>query len=388
MAKKHKYTKYTRAHLTLRNLRFWLFWCVLIVLIVLGMIEIHKYFDEKLAQYEAAQYKYVAEETAKIFTEKRFNELYEYEAHKDEEYIETREDYDNYIRELAGNAEIEYTRISSESSHEIRYIVTADGKKFGEFTLEKTGETYTFEVIPLIGYSFGCDIYKPGQIYIDTLRPVTYDYIIPSNASIYVNGNKVGDEYIVGTPQKMFFEGHLPSGQEAYKLVSYRFNCALGTPEISVIGADGRTVALNEIGQDTYAYQFSYSDELLKPQYETGVRNFFETYCKFTSQSTTKAKLTDLILKGSRALDYINNYEKKWITKPSSTEFDNYYTKNYAILPGNALTVEVYGDYICHYNNTKKVNTYSNAMRLYFVKSGNKYVVYDFEMLYDTTSED
>ena len=137
MAKKHKYTKYTRAHLTLRNLRFWLFWCVLIVLIVLGMIEIHKYFEEKLTQYEAAQYKYVAEETAKIFTEKRFNELYEYEAHKDEEYIETREDYDNYIRELAGNAEIEYTRISSESSHEIRYIVTADGKSSASSRLRR-----------------------------------------------------------------------------------------------------------------------------------------------------------------------------------------------------------------------------------------------------------
>lgn len=387
MAKKRKYTKYTRTHLRLRNLRFWLFWCAIIVLIVFGMIEIHKYFDEKLTQYEAAQYKYVAEETAKIFTEKRFDELYEYEAHKDEEFLETREDYDKYIRELAGDAEIEYTRISSESSHEIRYLVTADGKKFGEFTLEKTGETYTFEVIPLIGYKFGCDIYAPGNIYIDTLRPVTYDYIVPSNAVISVNGKDLGDEYIVGTPQKMFFEGHLPSGQEAFRLVSYRFNCALGTPDIRVLGSDGRDVILNEIGQDTYAYQFNYNDDLLKPQYESMAVNFFRTYCLFSSQSTNKQNLTNLIVKGSRALDYINNYEKKWITKPSSTEFQNIITKNYAVLPGDVLTVEVSGDYICRYNNTKKVNTYPSSLRLYYIKSGDKYLVYDFEMLYDSTEE-
>lgn len=387
MAKKRKYTKYTRTHLRLRNLRFWLFWCALIVLIVLGMIEIHKYFDEKLTQYEAAQYKYVAEEAAKIFTEKRFDELYEYEAHKDEEFLETREDYDKYIRELAGDAEIEYTRISSESSHEIRYLVTADGKKFGEFTLEKTGETYTFEVIPLIGYTFGCDIYAPGNVYIDTLRPVTYDYIIPSDAVISVNGTTLSEEYTVGTPQKMFFEGHLPSGQEAYRLVSYRFNCALGTPEISVVDASGQDIPLTEIGQDTYSYTFEYADDTLKSQFETTVLNFFKNYCLFSSQSTNKANLTNLILKGSKALEYVNNYEKKWITKPSGTEFQNVYTKNYAVLPGGALTVEVYGDYICRYNNTKKVNTYPNAMRLYFIKSGDKYLVYDFEMLYDSTEE-
>ena len=73
--RRRKYTKYTRTHLKIRNLRFFILWLVLVGLLVWALVRIHAYFDGCLRKLESIQYTYVADDMAKIFTEKRFDEL-------------------------------------------------------------------------------------------------------------------------------------------------------------------------------------------------------------------------------------------------------------------------------------------------------------------------
>ncbi len=381
---KRRYTKYTMGHLRFRNLRFWIFWLVLVALLVLALVRIHGYFDRCLKELESIQYSYVADEMAKIFTEKRFNDLFEYE-HCEEEYLESREDYVAYLEKLAGDAEIEYTQIVSPNPREKRYLVTADGKSFAEFTLKETGEAYTYEIIPLIGYTDGDKIYAPGDIYIQYLNPVTYDYIVPDYATVSVNGSVLANTYIVGEPETLFFEEHLYKGAKGFKLVSYRFTCALDQPDIRVTDPEGNEVPLAEIGQDTYKYSFIFNDAELKPQFENGAVEFVKRWCLYSTHNTNRAKVLELVVGGSNAESFIRNYENTWITTADQTAFQDISTCNYAMIDGKVLTCEVSLTY--HTVSKRKANDYHNRYRLYIVQSGNTWKIYDFELLSDSGDE-
>ena len=376
---KKKYTRYTRGHLTFRNIRFWIFWLVIVGLIVWGFTKVHAYFEKNLIAYENAQYSYVAQDMFKIFEEKRFDELFEYES-CDVPYMESKGDYIAYLANLTNGREIGYTQIGSENSDEVRYVVTADDKAFAQFTLKKTGETASFEVIPLIGYTVGVDLYEPGDIIMNTLQPVTYDYKIPSYATITVNGKELGEEYKVGE-ETLFFEGHLPknSKAESYRLVSYRFTCALGEPQVEVLDAESNPVELKPMGNDTYFFEFPYDDDELKSKCEGKALDFIKTWCLFSTHNTNKANVLNMTLKGSTAYEFITNYEATWITTADKYNFGDYSSKNYAWLGDDVITCEIN----IIYNTTSKHvdNTYDTKCRLYFIKSGNDWKVYDFELM-------
>ncbi len=377
--RRRKYTKYTRTHLKIRNLRFFIFWLVLVGLLVWALVRIHAYFDGCLRQLESIQYSYVADDMAKIFTEKRFDELFDYEQNKDAQYLESREDYIAYLTKLAGEAEIEYTQISSPNPREKRYMVTADGKAFAEFTLKETGEEYTYEMIPLIGYTDGDKIYAPGDIYIDTIHPVTYDYTVPDYATVTVNGQALDKSYLVGQPEDLFFADHLYKGVKGYQLVSYRFNCAMGEPEIAVTDAEGQSVPLEEVGQDSYRFVFLYNDEELKPTFENGAVEFVKQWCLYSTHNTKRANVLEKVLAGSSAESFIRNYESTWITSADTYAFRDVSTCNYAMLSDKLLTCEVSLTY--HTVSKRKENDYLNRYRLYVVNTGNSWKVYDFELL-------
>ena len=373
---KKRYTRYTKAHLRFRNIRFWIAYLVLLALIVMGFVRVHAYFDECLNKYEASRYSLVADEFAKIFTEKRFDELYEYEE-KDESVTATKEEYVAYLTELTDGAEIEYTRIAAESSTEIRYLVTADGKSFAEFTLEKTGETYGFEVIPLIGYTVACDIYEPGNIYISILQPTVYDYKIPSYATITVDGVELGEESIIGE-EKLFFDGHMPSSGEAYTLVSYRFTTHLGKPEVRVTDEQGDEITLRAMGQDIYEFEYQYDDSL-KDEYEATAVEFVERWCAFSTHNKSQNYVLDVVVKNSTAYSFIRNYETTWITEADKYSFSDVSTANFLKLDEEVVCCEVS---LTHYTKSKgKENTYPVRMRVYMQGSGKNIKIYDFEIL-------
>lgn len=393
---KKKYTRYTKGHLIGRNIRFWIFWLILVGLIVWGLMTVHAYFDKCLVEYEAAQYTYVAEDFFnEVFAKKDFAKLYEYE-NCDTEYMESKQDYINYLTVLTANKEITYTQIQPENSDEVRYVVSADDKAFGQFTLKKVYEqvedpethemkeqvkTYSFEVIPLIGYTVGVDIYEKGDIIMNTLHPVTYDYKIPSYAVITVNGKELGQEYIV-SEETLFFEGHMPKNatvRDNYHLVSYRFTCALGEPEIRVTDPEGNNIELAAKGQDTYEYEFVYQDEELKSKCEGKALEFMKAWCLFSTHNGKKSTVLNMTVTGSKAYDFIDHYETTWITVADETEFGEYSSRHYVQLTDNVISCEFH---IVYNTITKhKENTYETNCRLYFMRDGNNWKVYDFEFI-------
>jgi len=376
--RKKKYERYTEKHLRHRNMRFWLIYLGLLVLIAVCFTSVYAYFDKNLREYEAAQYIYLAEDVSRIFTERRFDELYTYED-TGVEYLETREDYVNYLNTLTEGKTIAYSQVSSTDYNEVKFVVTADGASFARFTLRKTGEVQSFEIIPLIGYSIGTDLYELGEITTDIIQPITYDYTIPASATITVNGKSLPESTVVKSGETLFYEGHLPAGYPSETLTSYRFTCAMGTPEIVVTDADGNALELTEVGQDSYRYEFQYCDAEMKKAYEEYGVAFVKLLCRY---STDNCKLSTLLAKvksNSAAYDTIQAIDEKWRTKADDYTFLNIETCNYARFSDTVYCCDVSLNY--HGTFKGKVNDYPTKVRVYLIKDKGEWKVYDFMYL-------
>lgn len=383
--KKRRYTRYTKTHLIHRNIRFWLCYLVLIALIVMGLISVHRYFDKQLVTYEETYYTHVAEEAFKVFSEKRFSELYRYETMTDSN-LEGEKEYVAYLESVVGDSEITYTEVAPKAANEKRFLVTVDDKAFAEFTLNKLeNDEFKFFVIPITNsYPWGHEKYEFGTIEIDSKNPLNYDYYVPSYASVSVNGNMLDESYVVGEDEPFFFDGHLPNGVDGFSLRHYSFECALGEPQVVVTDESENAVPLTDEGEGIFRYEYAFSDEQYKDSFEGKALEFLKAWCLYSSHNTNKKNVTELCIGGSRALSFINNYESYWITKSDKQSFENERSWNYTMIDGKVLACDVSCNYI---TVTKgKTNNYDMHLRLYLYKHNNEWKVYDFEMITDSAA--
>ena len=377
-SKKKKYTRYTAAKLRLRNIRFWLCWVALVVLIVIGVRYVYRYFDDSLRAFEAAQPDDVIQQTASIFTERRFDELYNYED-SSVARIETREDYVDYLNRLTEKAEITYKEVASGDDSKRNFVVMADDKKFANFTIRKTGEAAEFELIPLIGYKLKADYYEFDSLSTSILQPATYQVTVRNTDTLFVNGEPLSNEYIIRSGETMFYEGHLPSDVPSPTLTTYRFTCALDRPVIQVKDALGEEYSLCASDEYTYAYEFQYCDEEMRDAYDDLVLACAQDICRYTTDNQTQERVLKHMVDKSVAEVYIKNIEALWRTKADKYSFDNIVIGNYAKFGDDVFCCDIHLDY----NTTSKHvdNSYPVSYRFYFMRVKNEWQIYDFENL-------
>ena len=375
---KQKRTRYTASKLRRRNIRFWLCYLVLLVLIVLAFRSVHRYFDASLSEYEAAQSDDVIEQTAQLFIDRRFDVLYEYED-QSIDYIESREEYIDYLNALTENATIEYKEAASLDTNKRKFVVTADGKSFASFTIRKSGEAAEFELIPLLGYKLKAEKYEFDSISSSVLRPASYEVTLRDTDTLYVNGNVLPEKYIVKADVPLFYEGHLPETMVSPKLRTYRFTCALDEPEIRAVDADGSEYALETEDGYVLTYVFTYQNDELKPRFEEQALTCVKNIALYTTKNISREKVLQQMVKESKAADFILNIDGMWLTKADKYTFDNAKVENFAMFSDSVFCCDVSFEY--NTVSKGKANSYPVSYRLYYIKSGNDWLVYDLENL-------
>jgi len=364
--------RYTNGKLIWRNIRFFIFYLILLALIGYSGYFVYTYLDECLVAYESAQSHYVSDEFAKVFSEYRFDELYEYE-NASSLTSETKEDYIAYMRELIEGTYIEYSEVPSKDAAEKKFKVTSNGKSFATFTIRKNGEKTD------CGFLGEVDLYEPGTITTDILQPITYTYTIPQDATLYVDKQPISEEYLVERDIKTFASGHLPSSLQTPDLCTYRFTKALGVPDIFVIDKDGAKLELTQTAQDTYAYSYKYSDDEMKPVFEEYVVNAAKALCMFTTENTTLKNLLAYMKPGSSAESYCKNVDRMWLTKADKYSFSDIRTENYVSFSDTIFSCEVH---LVYNTVSRKVeNSYPSSVRFYLEHVGNTCKIYDIEFL-------
>lgn len=326
--------------------------------------------------YEAVQPKYVAEPYQAIYTEGDIERMIELSGGSVElTEFETDQDYVEYIRGLLEGKTVTCTPAYSSDDSVKLYVAKADGAKFSNFTLKKSAEKS----------EFGFDMWEFAGMTMDIPAPeTTYTVKVLSNYKVFVEGVELGENYITERDIPTFAAGRLPSNIYTPTFHVYTFSAHFGTPEITVVNAEGAegTLIPDEGSETGWHMDLEYQDERIKPKMEERVLKAAKHYATFVSEDTTRAGILQFVLKGSKAESKINAYDNDWFTPHARYRFSHEVTHNYYLFADNCFSVDVQMAFHMSTSGGKET-AYPCVYRLYWAYSADKeeWYIFDFDLL-------
>lgn len=378
--------KYSAKKLRQKNIRFRILYIVLALALGLGGYLVCDYMHDSMLKYEAAQahaLRAVLAEYGDMFVSRDYEAWF---AHEDSSQftLETARDYAEYADSLLKDKQIEYYQVRSDDAGLRKYQVTADERAFAEFALTKTGE------------SADCGIFKSVEYWAlapDTMRlylaaPQTYTAEIPETAQLYVNGARVGAEYITQSGITDNSAEYLPPDALANKRCVYTLTWALHAPEITAKAENGALIALNNTSPGAYEAQTVYADEELRPLHEEFAVNAVKTISQYLYYTNNKNTLNRVLAymepdskaeEAIRGIDYVFGQQKV-----DELNFENVATRNYTRYGNNAFSCVISLD--CVIQKGRETSTQPTIYTMFFHKLDDEWKLYSYAM-YDLTAE-
>ena len=250
---------------------------ILIVMAALGIVR------SRLAEYEAAQPKYVAADVfARYFEPVNYIALLtdaDYEA--GEVAIEVLADY---LNDEIGGEELTYSMGSSNDPDEIKYIVKAGSKQLAAIML-KTSDQKTEHGFQTYEFS-RIELYLNMEAYLEELSRTVVTVDVPAAYSVTVDGEPLSAELITDTYARTDFMKYYPPDVPCIDYAVYTVTTLHELPkEVVVINPEG---VLAEVSVDentnTYTCGLVYS-EALEAEYSDFVISAMEGYAAYVQNS-------------------------------------------------------------------------------------------------------
>ena len=250
---------------------------ILIVMIALGIVR------SRLAEYEAAQPKYVAEE---VFA--RYFEPIDYIALLTDADYEAGEaatqDLVDYLSQEIGGEKLTYSLGSSNDPDEIKYIVKAGSKQLGAIMLKASGQktehgfqTYEFS---------GMELYLNMEAYLEELSRIVITIDVPADCSVIVDGESLTTEFLTDTYTRADTIKYYPPDVPEIKYAVYTITALHEPPkEVKVITQEGLSAEVSvDESTHTYTCGLVYS-EALETEYSDFIINAIERYAAYVQNS-------------------------------------------------------------------------------------------------------
>lgn len=250
---------------------------IIIVMIALGIVR------SRMAEYEAAQPKYVAQE---IFAQ--YFEPIDYialltDANYDAGKADI-EDLVDYLNGEIGGEQLTYSIGSSNNPDEVKYIVKAGSKQLGAIALKTCNQktehgfqTYEFSHI---------ELYLNMEAYLEELSRITVTVEVPAAYSVTVDGEPLTAELVADVYTRTDVMKYYPPDVPEIKYTVYTITTLHELPkELIVIDPDGVQAEVSfEENTNTYTGGLVYS-EAMEAEYSDFVINALEGYAAYVQNA-------------------------------------------------------------------------------------------------------
>lgn len=257
-------------------------------------------------EYEAARPDYVISAYVDELRQNRWVDSMEDTVKAMSHEMQTNSECADVVKEMLAN-EITYSRTASDSAGTASYSLFCDGRKFGVITLVED-EDYADKV------KYGMLPWKISEESFDFTGLYSHvEITVPSTFTVELNGNELGEEYIVEENIKMdVLEDYYESCPTLPTKVTYRFENVIGTLNPVVYDENGNEFVIDE-SRDDSQYIKACDDATMARlndfAYEFSVR-YFEFISGITDPGYGYARLSTVMKSGSdlddrmkRALD-------------------------------------------------------------------------------------
>ena len=250
---------------------------ILIVMIAMGVVR------SRLAEYEAAQPKYVA---AEVF--ERYFEPIDYVALlTDADYNAGEvaiEDLADYLSDEIGGEQLTYSVGSSNDPNEIKYNVKAGSKQLGAIVLKPSSQktehgfqTYDFSYI---------ELYLNMEAYFEELSRIVVTVDVPAAYSVTVDGELWTEELVTDIYTRTDVMKYYPPDVPEIEYAVYTMTTLHELPkEVVVVDPEGvRAEVCFEEDTNTYTSGLVYSEEM-EAEYSDFVIDAMEGYAAYVLAS-------------------------------------------------------------------------------------------------------
>lgn len=223
-----------------------------------------------LSDYEAAQPKYVAEETFekyfKDFDAKQYLEI----CSSSETGFESEANLVKYLEEAIGDEKLSYKKVSSGMEDTFKYIVLAgEDKKVASFTLaaddKSDGRFKSYKA---------CDF----SVYCESNKQFTVE--APEGYTVIVNGKELSEDYITKKDIKTESCDYMPEGVKGIYNTLYTLKGLLSKPEVEVKSPDGVSVNVTD-NENAFVAGPAYDVDLAK-EYNDWIIEGVEKYAQYS----------------------------------------------------------------------------------------------------------
>ncbi len=360
--------------------KFPYFYTVLALVVLVGVCCVAyglSLLNDWMADFEATQYKYVAE---KVFNEHFKNP--DIEAFLDKQGYtvspaETKQDLVNHIKAQIGDGEITYTEAQSTNEGDIlKFVVSAGSYKFGQFTVVDTG-TDT---------EYGNSLYAMGdyELYYK-LETTSVTVVAPSDAVVTVNGFVLDESYVKkveetpscqNMPAVIMGNGNAAQG---IKYSTYRIDGLINpTDNITVTDKYGAPCAVTKDEKGVFNADINYNTQL-QEQFGEKMITFTEEYAKYIQASGSFFRFHKQLDANSELYTKIKNVEYYFTHANNWHEFtDQQAVEFYEYAPGVfSCRVEV----TWHAKRTGAPDYYDYIdMTLYLHQVDGEYLIYAMQV--------
>lgn len=256
---------------------FYLIYLTVTAAVIFAIVLSMQLVRSRLAEYEAAQPRYVAAEVfAQYFQPIDYNSLLadsNYEAGEagTDELIE-------YLKNEIGDSRLTYAVGSSDDENEVKYIVKAGQKQLAAIVLT-TADAKTKHGYDTYEYSH-MDLYLNTDAYLEELSSYTVE--APSSYTVELDGNVLSKELVTSTYVREDILQYCPSDVPGIEYSVYTVTGLDKTPsEVKITAADGAPaeVAFDD-ETNTYTANLVYSGQLAA-EYTEPVTKAIEGYAAY-----------------------------------------------------------------------------------------------------------
>ena len=342
---------------------------VLVIAILATAMYFVNYLHGAMTAYEASQLKYALERAAQPIVGKDYRLWSRYEDPLTFQY-ESVDRYVGYLENLIGDKQITYRETSSGGDqNRKKYVILADGLRIGEFSLKHERED-----------DYGNPLWDPDTMSFELLQPQSYTIEAPSASTVYVNGVPLPDEWIVkdGIPEYEIIIDP-PAGVTIPTRRVYHFSLNFGVDSVRVVDSRGVDNPITQDG-NTYVAAMNYDDAAMSAEFDERVIEVARQISCFMSKDFALYNLSKNLIADCPALQKLNAFDLKWVLSHRTYDFHDIKVEHYVRHTDTLFSVEIsYTFEIIYY--TVDPEYYPTAYRLYFMKDGDKWKVYDFEIL-------
>ena len=318
-----------------------------------------------LADYEAAQPKYVADEVGQLFASSNYDAIYSVDTSAAQFSGGDEALYVQGLNELTRGKSVAWSEAFSADADVRNYNVTVDGERFATFTLVPSGQmsprgnrlwklgslTTLVELKqPEAEPEQAALPEEPAEVYMCRITaPVGY--------TVTVDGVTLTPENAQTSEKQLFEAGFLPEGVTNPPMTEYLYDVTTRTPEIHATDEGGEEMTVVAGDKElTWVCQLK-EDESYRAQYSDAAYALARQVAKFISGDAGKKNIQKICAKNSPADEIFDNLFNRYTTPHDGISFRNEQISEFYALSEDCFTCHVSFDVVLDTKNGESVDS-------------------------------